>query len=64
MKVSEKRELLMKQRKGELDRLVRAYYDERGWNPLGIPTVPVLEEIGLWKFLDEATRMTISELNS
>jgi aldehyde:ferredoxin oxidoreductase len=63
MEIADRREILMKHRKGELARLVRVYYDERGWNPSGIPTVPVLEQIGLWKFLDEATRRTISELN-
>jgi aldehyde:ferredoxin oxidoreductase len=62
MKSSEKREILMKHRKGELSKLVGVYYDERGWNPSGIPTVSILEEIGLWKYLDEATRATISEL--
>lgn len=62
MKSAEKREILMNHRKVELARLVRVYYEERGWNASGIPTVDTLKRIGLWKFLNEATRARISEL--
>jgi len=64
MMSGEKREILMNHRKGELAKLVRVYYEERGWNASGIPTVAVLEQIGLWKYLNEATRVRISELTS
>ena len=38
MKSGEKRKLLMSHRKRELSKLVRVYYEERGWNASGIPT--------------------------
>ena len=62
MKSADKREILMNHRKGELAKLIRVYYEERGWNDSGIPTDDTLEKIGLWKFLDEATKAKISEL--
>jgi aldehyde:ferredoxin oxidoreductase len=62
MKSGEKREILMNHRKEELAKLVRVYYEERGWNASGIPTDDTLKQIGLWKYLNEATRARISEL--
>jgi aldehyde:ferredoxin oxidoreductase len=62
MKSGEKREILMNHRKGELAKLVRVYYKERGWSVSGIPTDATLKQIGLWKYLDEATRARIFEL--
>ena len=56
MESGEKREILMNHRKGELARLVRVYYEERGWNASGIPTVATLQQIGLWQYLNEATQ--------
>lgn len=56
----EKRALLMNHRKNELHKLIEVYYEERGWNAAGIPTVATLQRLGLWDFLtDEAkTRLT------
>ncbi len=62
MKSGEKREILMNHRKGELAKLVRVYYKERGWSASGIPTDATLKQLGLWKYLDEATRARISDL--
>jgi len=62
MKSGEKREILMNHRKGELAKLVRVYYKERGWSASGIPTDATLKQLGLWKYLDEGTRARISEL--
>jgi aldehyde:ferredoxin oxidoreductase len=62
MPSGEKREILMNHRKMELAKLVRVYYEERGWSASGIPTEDTLKRIGLWKFLNEATKERISEL--
>jgi aldehyde:ferredoxin oxidoreductase len=62
MTTGEKRALLMGHRKEELRRLIDIYYQERGWNSLGIPMPETLEELGLWEFLDEETRSVIIEL--
>ncbi len=60
--VAEKRELLMKHRKQELRSLIDMYYRKRGWNENGIPTVETLKQLGLWRFLNEGTRVKLVEL--
>jgi aldehyde:ferredoxin oxidoreductase len=64
MQTSEKRLLLMKERVGNLKKLVKAYYEERGWNENGIPTVVTLKGLGLWDFLTDEARARITELNA
>ncbi len=55
MPVGEKREALMRFRRQELEKLLQAYYEERGWNENGIPEVETIKALGLWTFLtDEA----------
>jgi aldehyde:ferredoxin oxidoreductase len=58
-----KRDLLMNHRKELLRQLIQAYYQERGWNTSGIPTIDTLKKIGLWTFLNENTKTNICELN-
>ena len=48
---AEKREMLMNHRKEQLRKLVKVYYEERGWNANGVPTVATLQGLGLWDFL-------------
>jgi len=60
---SEKRRLLMDERVADLKKLVKVYYEERGWNESGIPTVATLQGLGLWGFLTEEARERITELN-
>ncbi|MBI5605299.1 MAG: hypothetical protein HY879_18355 [Deltaproteobacteria bacterium] len=60
MKTSEKREILINLRKEQLRQLIDIYYQERGWNPSGIPTVDTLKRVGLWEFLTEETKTGIS----
>jgi aldehyde:ferredoxin oxidoreductase len=62
MLTSEKRKILMDYRKGELRKLVQVYYEERGWNPGGIPTKSELKYLGLWNYLTEETRERLKEL--
>jgi aldehyde:ferredoxin oxidoreductase len=62
--VSEKREILMKHRKQELQSLIDLYYLKRGWNEHGVPTVETLERLGLWKFLNGETRTRVVALTS
>jgi aldehyde:ferredoxin oxidoreductase len=62
MKTAEKRRLLMGQRKEQLTRLIQAYYRERGWTATGIPTSHTLRQVGLWSFLNEGAKATISAL--
>jgi aldehyde:ferredoxin oxidoreductase len=64
MPTAEKRKTLMNQRKRELHKLVRVYYDQRGWNKFGIPTVDTLKRLGLWKFLNEETKTGITEMTT
>jgi aldehyde:ferredoxin oxidoreductase len=59
---AQKREALMKHRKEELRKLIDHYYERRGWNGDGIPTVETLRKLGLWDFLTAETRNRISEL--
>jgi aldehyde:ferredoxin oxidoreductase len=63
MQTAEKRELLMKHKKEQLAELIRTYYEERGWNSAGLPTLATLKRIGLWDFLREETRSRISEIS-
>lgn len=62
MPTSEKRVILMESRKKELKKLVQVYYEERGWNPNGIPTKSELKYLGLWQFLTDETRERLKEL--
>jgi aldehyde:ferredoxin oxidoreductase len=62
MSSAQKREILMKHRKEQLNRLIQTYYHERGWNASGIPTPDTLKRVGLWNFLNEETREKIAEL--
>lgn len=62
-KTSAKRTILMNHRKQELRKLITLYYEKRGWNASGIPTVATLERLGLWGFLKEETRWKINQLN-
>lgn len=64
METAEKRALLMKQRREELKELIGVYYRQRGWTERGIPTVETIRKIGLWDFLEEETRRTITRINS
>lgn len=63
MTTAAKREALMSFRKGELQQLINIYYQKRGWNDQGIPTVDTLKQLGLWEFLNEETRERIIALN-
>ncbi len=59
---AEKREILMKHRKEQLNNLIQTYYRERGWNASGIPTPDTLRRVGLWNFLNKEARARIAEL--
>ncbi len=63
MASGEKRAILMAHRKKELTRLIQAYYAERGWNDIGVPTEATLQQIGLWELLTDAAKARVSELN-
>ena len=63
MTTGEKRANLMNHKKEQLRQLIQAYYQERGWNTSGIPTINTLKQIGLWTFLNEGTKTKICELN-
>ncbi|MCK9275892.1 MAG: hypothetical protein M0P57_12470 [Syntrophales bacterium] len=63
MPVGERRAGLMNLKKEELKKLIRAYYDERGWSTLGIPTVATLQKIGLWEFLNQENQDKLLELD-
>jgi aldehyde:ferredoxin oxidoreductase len=60
----EKRALLMNHRKKELHKLIEVYYEERGWNRAGIPTVATLQRLGLWDFLTDDTRVRLVALTT
>jgi aldehyde:ferredoxin oxidoreductase len=64
MPTTEKRQILMGDRVTNLKKLVKVYYEERGWNESGIPTVATLQGLGLWDFLTDEARRRITELNS
>jgi aldehyde:ferredoxin oxidoreductase len=59
-----RRELLLELRKNELRKLIDVYYQERGWNPTGIPLPDTLKQLGLWEFLSDEARVIITELTS
>ena len=61
---AEKREMLMNHRKEQLRKLVKVYYEERGWNEGGIPTVATLQGLGLWGYLTAEARARITELTA
>ena len=54
----------MKRRKEQLRRLIDVYYQERGWNSCGIPLPETLKKLGLWEFLEEEARATITRLTT
>ena len=60
--LSEKREILINSRKEQLVKLIQLYYQERGWNNFGIPTIDTLQRVGLWDFLNEDTKTRISKV--
>jgi len=62
MDTAEKREILINFRKEQLRELIRIYYQERGWNASGIPTIATLKRVGLWDFLNEEVKAKISEV--
>ena len=62
MDTSNKREILIGHRKEQLRKLIRIYYQERGWNASGIPTIDTLKRVGLWDFLNEEVKTKISEV--
>ncbi len=62
MPTAEKREILMKHRKKELRKLIGVYYEKRGWNASGIPTIDTLKRLGLWDFMNEETKARLAEI--
>ena len=62
METGEKRGILMSYRIDQLRKLIQAYYNERGWNAVGIPTVDTLKQVGLWDYLNKDTQTKIIEL--
>ena len=62
LSTAEKRRILMDRRKKDLRTLIGMYYEKRGWNGDGIPTVATLEKLGLWKFLTEEAKQGIVRL--
>lgn len=63
MNVSEKRGLLMRDRKGKLRKLIEVYYQQRGWDSHGIPKIDTLKAIGLWDFLNEEAKKGMEVLS-
>ena len=63
MITAEKRATLMKHRKAQLRKLIDVYYAERGWTNKGIPKIDTLRQIGLWGYLSEEARTTITVMN-
>jgi len=61
---AEKREMLMNHRKEQLRKLVTVYYEQRGWNGNGVPTVATLQGLSLWGFLSDEARERITGLNA
>ncbi len=62
MQTGEKRASFMSRRKEQLRELIQAYYDERGWNASGIPTIATLQKLGLWNFLNQETREKLAAI--
>jgi aldehyde:ferredoxin oxidoreductase len=54
---------LMSRRKEQLTKLIHTYYDERGWNASGIPTIDTLKKIGLWNFLNQESQNELADLS-
>jgi aldehyde:ferredoxin oxidoreductase len=52
----------MQERTSDLKKLVRVYYEERGWNDCGIPKVETLQGLGLWDFMTAESKRRIEEL--
>jgi len=63
MITAEKRQILMRHRKGELTKLIHVYYRQRGWTESGIPEVATLKKIGLWDFLSEEARARVDAIS-
>jgi aldehyde:ferredoxin oxidoreductase len=61
---TEKRRILMEARSADLKKLVKVYYEERGWNENGVPTVDTLKGLALWGFLTDEARLKVTELNA
>ncbi|MBK5274503.1 MAG: hypothetical protein JJE30_05570 [Desulfuromonadales bacterium] len=64
MPTAGKRKILMDERVADLKKLVKVYYEERGWNESGIPTVATLQGLGVWGFLTDEARARITELEA
>jgi aldehyde:ferredoxin oxidoreductase len=64
MGTAEKRKILMEKRTSQLSELIHVYYQERGWNTSGIPTVDTLKKVGLWTFLNKETRAKIARMGA
>ena len=62
MKQGEKCTSLMSRRKEQLRKLIHTYYDERGWNASGIPTIETLRKIGLWNFMNQESKNMLVDL--
>jgi len=63
MPTSEKRDILMENRRKELKKLIGVYYAERGWNESVIPKIETLKALGLWDFLRDEAKAKIRSLN-
>jgi aldehyde:ferredoxin oxidoreductase len=63
METDEKRAILMKHRKEELRKLIDVYYRQRGWTDTGIPKVDTLKQIGLWQYLSDEAKKSITGMN-
>ena len=59
---TEKREMLMNDRREQLRKLIQVYYETRGWSVTGIPTVQTLQKLGLWNYLNQETQARLTEL--
>ena len=62
MDSSNKREILISHRKEQLRKLIQIYYQERGWNASGIPSIQTLKKVGLWDFLNQEVKARMSVL--
>ncbi|HVN96762.1 MAG TPA: aldehyde ferredoxin oxidoreductase C-terminal domain-containing protein [Syntrophorhabdaceae bacterium] len=62
MGLSERRSVLLKDRKEKLRSLIQVYYRERGWNEYGIPRVETLVRLGLWDYLNQEAKAEITIL--
>jgi aldehyde:ferredoxin oxidoreductase len=63
MGTAEKLSILMKHRKDELRKLISVYYRQRGWTEAGIPKVETLKQIGLWPYLSDEAKATITGMS-